>query len=181
MRADPVRNYNFLVALVDSGSTLAVAPTDLSAAPQGGFSECTGLEATLDVEDYREGGNNRGVLKFPTRATWTALRLKRGVTTSDYFWKWYYSFVEGRGKRKDGLIILQNDEHQAVRVWQFIRGMPTRYVGPSMNALQAQVAVEELEITHEGLKMLPRSISVTIEEVGSALSDAGSAIGGMFS
>jgi phage tail-like protein len=180
-RVDPVRNFNFLIALVDSGSTLAVAPSDLSAAPQGGFSECSGLDTTLEAEHYAEGGNNKGMLHFPTRVTWTNIRLKRGVTTSDYLWKWYYSFVEGKGKRKDGLIILQNDAHQAVKVWQFIRGIPLRYAGPTMNAMQAQVAIEELEIGHEGLKLLPRSLSVTIEEVGSAVSNVGSAIGGMFS
>ncbi len=179
-RVDPLMNFNFLIALVDSGSTLAVAPSDLSAAPQGGFSECSGLDATLEVEDYREGGNNRGVLKFPTRVTWTNIKLKRGVTSSGYLWKWYYDFVQGKGKRKDGLIILQNDEHKAIKVWQFYRGMPTRYTGPTLNAVQAQVAVEELEIVHEGLKLLPTSLSVTIQDVGNAISGVGSAVGGLF-
>ena len=49
-RIDPVRTYNFLIALMDTGSTMSLAPTDLTASPQGGFSECTGLETTLDVE-----------------------------------------------------------------------------------------------------------------------------------
>jgi phage tail-like protein len=180
-RVDPVRTYNFLIALMDSGSSMSVAPADLTASPQGGFSECTGLETTLEVEDYREGGNNAGVLKFPSRNTWMNLHLRRGVTTSALLWKWYYEFVQGKGKRRDGLIILQNDERQPIKVWQFIRGIPVKYAAPSMNANTTQVAIEELEIAHEGLKLMPTSLSMTIEELGSAIEDVGSAIGGIFS
>ena len=138
------------------------------------------MDATLEVEDYREGGNNGAVLKFPTRVTWTQHPAQARRDQFRLSVEVVLRLRQGKGKRKDGLIILQNDEHKAIKVWQFYRGMPTRYTGPSMNAAQAQVAVEELEIVHEGLKLLPSSLSVTIEDVGNALSGVGSAVGGLF-
>jgi phage tail-like protein len=152
-RVDPVKGYNFLITLVDSSSLLTVTLSGIQNAAVGGFSECSGLEMALQVEEYREGGNNGTVLKFPTRTTWGNIRLRRGVVASDDLWKWHYSFVEGKGTRRDGTIILQNDAHQPVRVWNFTRGLPVKWTGPAMNATQGQVAVEELEIAHEGVKL----------------------------
>ena len=60
-----------------------------------------------------------------------------------------------RGKRRDGLIVLRNDQHEPVKAWQFARGLPAKWTGPTMDATQNQVAVEELEIVHEGLKLVP--------------------------
>lgn len=183
-RIDPILGYNFLISLVDSSSssvpTASGAPADLDRAPQGGFSECSGLEARLDVEEYKEGGNNGAVLRFPTRASWSNIRLRRGIVRSNVLWTWYYGFVEGKGKRKDGLIVLQDERHQPIKVWQFVRGLPVKWTGPTLNATQNQVAVEELEIAHEGLKLLPTSLSVTLEQIGEAASNVASAVGGLF-
>ncbi len=179
-RNDPVRSYNFLVTLVDSGSTLATTPYDLKQSAWGGFSECTGLDTTLDVEEYKEGGNNGGSLKFPTRTTWTNLHLKRGVTGSPLLWQWYFTFVQGKGIRRDGIIILQDDQHKPVMVWQFRRGLPVKWAGPNLNAQQNQVAIEELEIAHEGLTMVPQALSVTLGQVAQAGAAIGSAVGGLF-
>jgi phage tail-like protein len=119
----------------------------------GGFSECSGLEMQLKTEDYEEGGNNGTVLHFPKRTNWTNLRLKRGAALSDELWQWHFGFVEGRGKRRDGIVTLQDDEHKPVAVWHFVRGLPVKWTGPSLNAMQSQVAIEEIEIAHEGLRM----------------------------
>jgi phage tail-like protein len=152
-RLDPVMGYNFLITLVDSSSVLTTVLTGIQNTLLGGFSECSGLQMDIKTEDYNEGGNNGTVLKFPSRVSWTNIRLKRGAALSDDLWKWHYSFVEGKGKRRDGIIILQSDDHTPVKIWFFTKGLPVKWVGPSMNAAQAQVAVEEIEIAHEGLKM----------------------------
>lgn len=154
-RGDPVLGHNFLITLVDSGSVLATVPSGLRNAAAAGFSECSGLEGSVKVEEYNEGGRNGAVLKFPGRANWTNLTLKRGLTAGTDLWDWYYSFVEGRGKRRDGLIVLQNDLRLPVGIWSFKRGLPVKWTGPSMNAAQNNVAVESLEIAHEGLARLP--------------------------
>jgi phage tail-like protein len=179
-RTEPVLGYNFVISFVDSGSTLATAPIDIKRSPLGGFSECSGLETTLEVEPYKEGGNNAAELKFPTRTTWANIRLRRGVAHFDDLWRWHYDFVEGKGKRRDGLIILQDEQHNAVKVWQFTRGLPVKWTGPSMNAAQSQVAIEELEIAHEGLKLLPASLSITVSDISEAAANVAGAVRGLF-
>ncbi len=152
-RLDPVRSYNFLVSLVDTTSTLGTLLSGVQNVVLGGFSECSGLESQLRTEDYEEGGNNGVVLHFPKRINWTNVRLKRGAALNDELWNWHYGYVEGKGKRRDGIIMLQDEQHQPVRIWYFVRGLPVKWTGPSMNALQSNVAIEELEIAHEGLRM----------------------------
>lgn len=154
-RVDPVLAYNFLITFVDSSSVLATAVSAIRNIVLGGFSECTGLEMSLKVEEYNEGGRNGAVLKFPTRVSWTNLTLKRGMTSSADLWDWHYSFVEGRGKRRDGVIVLQNDLHLPVNIWHFKRGLPVKWSGPAMHASQNNVALETLEIAHEGLWQPP--------------------------
>jgi phage tail-like protein len=152
-RVDPLRGYNFVVSLVDSSALLLSMSLGIGKSAAAGFSECSGLEATLEVEDYREGGNNGATLKFPTRVTWGTIKLKRGIALSDDLFNWHQDFVLGFGKRRDGVIILQDDQHQMVKTWSFQRGLPVKWTGPSLNATQSQVAVEELEIAHEGLSL----------------------------
>jgi phage tail-like protein len=123
-------------------------------APAAGFSECTGLELALDIEEYKEGGNNGTVLRFPTRAKWTNLRLKRGIALSDDLWQWHYGFVQGTGARRDGVVTLLDEQQNPVKVWLFKRGIPVKWTGPSLNATQSQVAFEEIEIAHEGMTLL---------------------------
>jgi len=159
LRNDPVLNHNFLVTLIDTSSTLAAIGTAaLSAVTDtllGGFSECSGLEMNLAIEDYKEGGNNGAVLKFPGRVSWGNLTLKRGVTQTTALWDWHYGFVVGRGKRRDGVIVLMNELHVPNNIWFFRRGLPLKYSGPAMNAAQNSVAIEALEIAHEGIFQVP--------------------------
>src|SRR6185437_11910426 len=110
-------------------------------------------ETTMQVEEYREGGRNNTVLQFPTRVSYAHIRLRRGAALTDDLWNWYYDFVQGKGKRRDGVIVLQDEQHNPVKTWQFTRGMPVKWTGPVLNAGQATVAIEELEIAHEGLKI----------------------------
>jgi phage tail-like protein len=154
LRVDPYRTFNFLITLVDSanapGTTLAPGQSQ----PAGGFSECSGLEMSMDVEEYKEGGNNGATLRFPTRVKWSNLRLKRGMAIADDLWRWHYGFVQGDVVRRDGVVTLLDEQQNPVKMWSFRRGLPVKWAGPSLNAAQSQVAIEELEIAHEGLKLL---------------------------
>lgn len=151
VRIDPYRAFNFLITLVDSGSS---APPQTSQA-SAGFSECSGLEMSLELEEYKEGGNNGVLLRFPSRVKWSNIRLKRGITTnSDELWKWHFGFVSGQVVRRDGVVTLQDEQQNPVKSWSFVRGLPVKWTGPTMNATQNQIAIEELEIAHEGLKLL---------------------------
>jgi phage tail-like protein len=156
-RTDPLIAHNFLVRLVDSSSSLALGSTaaSVTAAAAAGFSECTGLEMSLDVEEYREGGRNSEVLQFPTRIRWSKIALKKGVTQDTSLWDWHFQFVEGKGKRRDGIIVLLDDVRTPAHIWYFRRGLPVKYSGAALSALQSSVAIESLEIAHEGLYQLP--------------------------
>jgi phage tail-like protein len=174
LRVDPVLAYNFLITFVESSSVLATAVSGIRNVALGGFSECSGLEMNMQPEEYREGGRNDAVLKFPNRITWSNLTLKRGMTFDTDLWDWHYSFVEGRGRRRDGIIVLQNELHLPVNIWYFKCGLPVKWTGPTMNASQNNVAVETLEIAHEGLRQVALG-ALGISGVG--LGAAGVAVG----
>jgi phage tail-like protein len=164
-RIDPLLGYNFLVSITDSqpvssfslgNLVLAVAGDQASA----GFSEISGLEATMDVENYDAGGSNGATLRFPGRIKWANLVFRRGVLpfrdpsdTSD-FWAWLQSYLDGQGVRKDGTITLLNEAGQPALVWGWQRGLPAKWTGAAMNAQQSQIAIEQLEIAHEGLTLV---------------------------
>lgn len=171
-REDPYAAYNFLVVLLDSGSEILKAVKRIDRLATAGFSECSGLESTIDIEEYREGGNNGTVLKFPTRATTSPIQLKRGVSERADLWIWHNGFMLGRGQRRDGLIVLQNESRDPVKFWAFYRGILSKYRGPTLAANQNQVAIEEVEIVHEGLALVSpaTSLSSVIGGVQSAVS-----------
>src|SRR5947207_1183683 len=159
VRSDPLLSHNFIISLIDTSSTFALSTSRLASAiadiALGGFSECSGLEMSLEVKDYEEGGNNGTVLKFPTRVKWSNITLKKGIGAGTALWDWHYGFVEGNGKRRDGLVILMNDLKLPNAIWYFSRGLPIKYTAPVLNAAQNTVAIESIEIAHEGLYQLP--------------------------
>lgn len=167
-RDDPLRAFNFQVSLTDSpsGGTVGSALTTVTLSSVGltrvaGFSECSGLEGTLELHEHMAGGRNDGVLRFPTRMKWTNLVLKRGLARSMELWNWYAGFAIGNAVRKDGVIVLQNERHEPQTVWGFRRGLPVKYTGPSLNAAQSAVAIETIEIAHEGLYLVPGASALT--------------------
>src|SRR5262245_199353 len=169
LRDDPVLNHNFVIQIFESkGDAGPVSvPADLLNIVAGGFSECSGIEMTMKVEDFNEGGRNGEVLKFRGRVSWTNITLKKGIASGTALWDWYYSFIQGRGKRKDGLIILLNEQRMSNSVWHFRRGIPLKYTGPSLNATQSNVAIESIEIAHEGIFQVP-GIGLGAAAVGAA-------------
>jgi phage tail-like protein len=154
MRIDPLGAYNFYLTLLDSQSsagTLIGVAGDYSVA---GFSECSGIEASFEVMELKEGGLNSHVWKLPVRASHSNITLKHGaIYAYDDLWDWHYSWVQGQGTRKDGLIVLNDNSGQPAKIWKFRRGIPMKWSGPTLNASQNSVAIEALEIAHEGLEM----------------------------
>jgi phage tail-like protein len=159
LRSDPLLNHNFVVSLLDTSSTLAaIGSAALSAVSDvllGGFAECSGLEASLKLEEYSEGGNNGAVLKFPGRMSWGNLTFKKGLGASAALWDWSYGFAIGRGRRRDGVVVVLTEQHLPSVIWYFRRGLPLKYSGPALNATQNSVAIESIEVAHEGLYQVP--------------------------
>jgi phage tail-like protein len=179
-RRDPLLAFNFLVSLYDSTASTGAAVTQIALsplmpAPVAGFSECSGLEMTMETDDFMEGGLNGTVLKFPKRVRNTEIVLRRGVTKSTELFDWFYAFTQGFGKRKDGLITLCDAHHQPHTVWGFRRGLPTKYSGPQLNAQQNSVAIEAVTITHEGLYQLGGAAALA-----GAIGEAAGAIASLF-
>jgi phage tail-like protein len=157
-RRDPVGNYNFRVRLLDTATILVGAASNLlgiEASADAGFSDCRGLEGTLQLQDHSEGGLNDRVRRFPTRMSWSNIDLQRGVGLTPELWDWYFSYIRGRGKRRDGLILLLNDQRSPVMVWKFKRGLPVKWTGPTLVGKGNDIAIETLEIAHEGLEVQP--------------------------
>jgi phage tail-like protein len=141
---DPIPAFNFVVELIDRNG---------GSRPVAGFSECSGLESTLDVEEYKEGGVNDRIHKFRSRFHFANIVLKRGVTLDAKALRdWHSSLMNGSSERRDGLITLRNEQGKGVLAWKFERGLPVKYSGPTLNAAQSQAAIETLEISHERLE-----------------------------
>jgi len=117
----------------------------------GAFSDCTGLSAEWDVFEYQEGGRNEFVHKFRNRLKFPNLVLKRGVTYENGLLEWFFR-DQDRDKRDSVLVTLLGHDGRPVRSWEFARAFPLKWQGPAMNAKSTNVAIETLEIGHEGLK-----------------------------
>ena len=152
LRVDPLGAFNFYITLVDSSNLLGTLISVAANFFVAGFSECSGLDATIEILEYREGGVNGYVHKFATRATHSNITLRHGVIFQyDDLWTWHYGWVQGQGSRKDALIVLQDAAQNPAKVWRVKRAIPREWRGPALNAAQSAVAIESLEIAHEGL------------------------------
>lgn len=167
-----VGGFNFTIRLIETAKPASAIVGTFNPPIAGGFNECGGLEATMAVDEWREGGRNDAVLRFPGRITHPNIRLRRGLAVSEELWKWHEQFILGKGKRRDGVIELLNDGGDTVRTWRFRRGLPVRWAGPALNATASAVAVEELEIVHEGLFVQAGGV------IGDAINTVASIFGG---
>ncbi|MBX5457212.1 MAG: phage tail protein [Thermogemmatispora sp.] len=120
----------------------------------GAFRECTGLGSENEIVEYKASGP-RGefvIKKVPGRLKWNNITLKRGITDSMDMWQWRKLVEQGKidEARKNGTITMYNQQGEPVARWNFINAWPSKLTGPSANASNNEVAIEELEITHEG-------------------------------
>ena len=137
-KIDPYLSFRFKVEIDD----LIIA----------GFSEVQGLQRETETEDYQEGGVNDYVHKLPKTTKQSNITLKRGLTDSDTLWKWHQDVVDGKFKRKSGRIILQDSEGNEKWHWTFKGAYPVKWIGPDFKTDSGAVAIESLEITHNGIK-----------------------------
>jgi len=137
-RNDPYGGYNFLV--------------EIDGITQAGFQEVSGLDASTDSTDYREGTDPNHARKLPGLNKFTPVTLKRGITDSDELWRWRATVISGNAERRNGSIILMDDNGQEKLRWNFFNAWPSKWTGPSLSAASSAVAVETLEITHEEIK-----------------------------
>jgi phage tail-like protein len=129
---------------------------DFGGAVKGAFRECTGLGSENEVVESKASGDKGKFIikKIPGRMKWNNIVLKRGITDAMDMWEWRKLVEEGKVKeaRKNGSIIMYNQLNEAVARWDFVEAWPNKLSGPTANATNNEVGIEELEITHEGYK-----------------------------
>ncbi|WP_274650183.1 phage tail protein [Paenibacillus humicola] len=120
----------------------------------GGFTEVSGLQTELEFEEYREGGVNGYVHRLPKASKFSPIVLKRGMTSSSELWDWYAQAMAGTIVRKSGAIILQHFSGDELCRWNFFEAYPVKWSGPELNAASSGVAIETVELVHNGLKTI---------------------------
>jgi phage tail-like protein len=124
------------------------------------FTEVGGLSVEVSTEEVAEGGENRFTQKFPTRAKYPELVLKRGVLVESEITKWIRGCVEqftiepNAIKPKDIFIKLLNAEHQPLLTWHVIGAYPTKWAVNDLNSSANTVAVETLQLFYQRFNVL---------------------------
>jgi phage tail-like protein len=137
-RDDPYKAFNFLV--------------EIGGIARAAFSEVSGLESETAVIEYRVGGESNRARKLPGLTKYANIVLRRGVTQDAELWNWRQSVVDGNIDRRNGSIILLDDDRTEVVRWNFFNGWISRWEGPALNAKANEVALETIEIAHERLE-----------------------------
>jgi phage tail-like protein len=139
-RNDPYRGYNYMV--------------EIDKVVRGAFSEVGGLTADGDSVDYREGTDMQSnVRKLTGLRKFANLTLKRGYTQDKELWKWYANIMNGVEDRRNVTIVLKNERREEVLRWHVEGAWINKIEGPALKASGNDVAMESLEIVHEGLTL----------------------------
>jgi len=121
---------------------------------KGAFREVTGLGSETEVvEEKSSGPEGKLVLKkIPGRMKYTNIMLKRGITATMDMWTWRKLVEKGDivGARLNGSIVMHAQDGTAMARWNLINAWPSKLNGPSANATNNEIGIEELEIVHEG-------------------------------
>ena len=138
---DPLSNFHFQVEW--AGSHI-------------GFTEVSGLNIEYDVIEYRDGARPEyHATKMPGPVKYTNIVLKRGIFKGDNdFFKWIDTIKLNEVDRRDVIISLLDENHAPVVTWKVKRAWPVKYTGPVLNARGHEVAVEILELAHEGITVI---------------------------
>lgn len=134
-RVDPFANFRFRV--------------EIDGIPQAAFMECSGLGSQVAVIEYRDGSDPPVVRKLPGRVSYPDIVLKWGLTTSKDLYNWHLAVIQGQIQRKNGSVILVGSDGTDQVRWNFTNAWPSRWDGPTLNAMGNGVAIESLTITCE--------------------------------
>jgi phage tail-like protein len=139
-RDNPYLNFNFIV--------------DIGAGDELGFSEAEVPSGEIEVIEYREGADRVNTArKLPGLAKYPNVTLKRGITGSTDLFEWWKSVRDGQVVRRNVTITLLDEQRQAVYRWLLRSAWPVKIEGPTLNASGNEVAIETLELAHEGLEI----------------------------
>ena len=135
---DPYSSFNFLV--------------EIDGISRAAFREVSGLDSTIDVTEYREGGENTTPRKLAGMTKYSNIQLRWGMTDDMELYEWHRRAVRGELERKTGSIVLLDRRGEETARWNFVRAWPSKYTAPDFNAEGSEIAIESLELVHEGLE-----------------------------
>lgn len=139
-RPDPCRQFNFRLEI--DGLSIS------------GFCEVLLGAAVTEAVEYRDGSDRTGVRRLPGMTRYENVVLKRGITSSLELYQWHRMIADGRtgDARRNVVIVLSDETRNDVARFVLRNAWPVKYSGPSLNAAASDVAIETLELTHEGLE-----------------------------
>ena len=141
----PFTAFNFEVLIQVSG----VSDMVCSAA----FSECDGLEMSMDVKTIREGGNNGRQIRLAGPHNYGQVTLKRGMTANFDLWDWFRAMLTNPGLRADAQVVIFSPDRQERARFVLSRCLPVKLKAPPLNAKDGMVAIEEFQMAYESLSL----------------------------
>jgi phage tail-like protein len=140
---------------------------------RGAFSECDGLEMTMEPKAVREGGNNQKQIHLMGPISYGQLTLKRGMTDTHDLWYWFAAAGQtGRTSTAAGKVTIANAKGEPSIVFILEECLPVKLRGPSLNAKDGQIAIEEMQLVYQSL-----SIQTAGASGGGASGGSGSGVG----
>jgi len=120
---------------------------------QIGFSEVSGLDIENEIIEYRQGASpDFSKIKMPGMMKYPNITLKRGMFQGDNeYYEWLNTIQLNTAERRDITISLLNEDHEPVVVWKVRQAWAAKISGTDLKADGNEVAIETLEIAHEGL------------------------------
>jgi phage tail-like protein len=120
------------------------------------FLECSGLKTSTTVFELEEGGMNHRVHKLPGQSKWENITLRYGVTGDVSLLGWRGDIIQdnfGSSVRKNGAIVVKNNQMEVVRRYNFQDAWPVSWEGPSFNSQSNELAIEAIELAHNGIEI----------------------------
>jgi phage tail-like protein len=141
--------FNFLVELKVPGDTEKICSAE--------FSDCDGLEMTMEPKTIREGGNNHRPIHLAGPVSYGQLTLKRGMTRTFDLWDWFEDVLldGGRGMRANGQVVMLAADKTPQVQFELTGCLPIKMRAPTLSAKEGQIAIEEMQIAYEMLYVTP--------------------------
>ena len=125
---------------------------------EGVFKDVSGLDSETEVIEHRVTGKggNLIITKIPGILKWPNIVMKRGITDDRRLHDWRAKIEEGQVEtnRKNGTITLYAPDGTAVAKYSFKRAWPCKFKGPALDSSKNELAIESLELAHEGMERL---------------------------
>ncbi len=150
----PFHVHNFVVAFHEQ-SLDDERPGEEKPLCKGAFSEVTGLEATMEPKEVKEGGRSYGSAQRAGPVSFGTVVLKRGLTDSADLWKWFELLAGGQyAWRLTASVSLMDGSGKTLWKWRLRRCLPVKFSAADLNATSSEVGIEELHLAHEGLELV---------------------------